>query len=130
MENVWRELAAMIYLRGTYFFKLSSTVGRSQYSVTYAQDAGQGILCAAWWPAYTRVQPTSASGRQTVEAGNAHRRDWCSADAPRPTALHVSSRARRRDAGSPVRESVKFERQARQTRRSDAQQQQATPQRA
>ena len=60
------------YLRKTYFFHLPVEVARTQYGLTSPIHCAEGILCAAWWGAYCRVQPGSASGTQSLEVCHQH----------------------------------------------------------
>jgi hypothetical protein len=66
------ELDAVEYLRGTYFFYLPEESAKTQYSCTNVVFGEKGVLCAAWWGAYCRQQPGSASGTQSLEACHLH----------------------------------------------------------
>ena len=60
------------YLKNQYFFTLSEQDAKDQYGLTSATHAQNGILCAAWWGSFCRVQPGSASGTQPVEVSHLH----------------------------------------------------------
>ena len=60
------------YFRKTYFFHLAVEVARAQYGLTSPIHCAEGILWAAWWGAYCRVQPGSASGTQSLEVCHLH----------------------------------------------------------
>jgi hypothetical protein len=71
-QGGWDEKAAADYLRCTYFFELPSADASEQYGATNLPMSTTGVLCAAWWASYSRLQPGSACGTQPVEAFHAH----------------------------------------------------------
>ena len=66
------ELEIVNYLKCTYFFRLPVQAAHEQYGLLSPNHYSDGILCAAWWGAYCRVQPGSASGTQSLEACHLH----------------------------------------------------------
>jgi len=71
LQHEWDEAEAADYLQRTYFFGLPRDIAREQYGVHYPIGEGD-VICAAWWGAYCRLQPGSASGTQALEAFHAH----------------------------------------------------------
>ena len=73
MEREWKETRARDYL-SQWFFTLDPTIAEDQYQTIRCIGASDGILCAAFWGGYQRLQPGSASGGQSVESS--HVNDW------------------------------------------------------
>ena len=66
------EMEVVACLKPTYFFQLPKEAACVQYGLLSPDESSDSILCGAWWGAYCRVQPGSASGTQSLEACHLH----------------------------------------------------------
>ena len=73
----WGQSSVARYLSSTYFFKLPVLEAQQQYNVQSAPTTEEGVLCAAWWAGYARLQPGSASGRAATAYGKQGEKATC-----------------------------------------------------